>query len=103
MMGRSWEGLIAETLLRGFGSAGYKVSPFHYRTRGGAEIDLILEGDFGLLPVEIKISLQADKRALRALSEFVVAHDCPVGFVISNDDQPRQLGERIVAVPAGCL
>jgi len=103
LMGRSWEGMIVETLLRGFEDAGDHVAPYHYRTRGGAEIDLILEGDFGLLPVEIKLSLQADRRALRALSEFVVLHDCPVGLVISNDDQPRRLDERIIAVPAGCL
>lgn len=28
----------------------------HYSTRGGAEIDLILEGALGLLPVEIKLT-----------------------------------------------
>lgn len=103
MMGRSWEGMIVENLLRGFENAGFRVSPYHYRTRGGAEIDLILEGDFGLLPVEIKFSLQTDRRALRSLSEFIVSHDCPIGLVIGNDDQPRQLDERIVAIPSGCL
>ena len=103
VMGRSWEGMVVETLLRGFENAGYDVAPYHYRTRGGAEIDLILEGDFGLLPVEIKLSLPTDGRFLRALHEFVVSHDCPVGLVITNDDRPRRLDERIVAIPAGGL
>lgn len=70
-----------ETLLSGFENAGIGVNPFHYRTRGGAEIDLILEGQFGsayLLPVEIKLTQQSDKRALRSLSEFVVTHNCPL-------------------------
>jgi predicted AAA+ superfamily ATPase len=104
--GKSWEGMVVETLLRGFGNAGIEVKPFHYRTRGGAEIDLILEGQFGpatCLPVEIKLNQQGDKRALRSLSEFVQAHDCPVGLVINNDERARWLDERILAIPAACL
>jgi predicted AAA+ superfamily ATPase len=106
VVGKSWEGMVVETLLRGFGNAGIEVKPFHYRTRGGAEIDLILEGQFGpatCLPVEIKLNQQGDKRALRSLSEFVQAHDCPVGLVINNDERARWLDERILAIPAACL
>ena len=104
--GKSWEGMVVETLLRGFGNAGIEVKPFHYRTRGGAEIDLILEGSFGpatCLPVEIKLNQQGDKRALRSLSEFVLAHDYPVGLVINNDERARWLDDRILAIPAACL
>lgn len=106
VVGKSWEGMIVETLLRGFENAGIEVQPFHYRTRGGAEIDLILEGQFGstqLLPIEIKLTSQSDKRALRSLSDFVATHNCPLGLVINNDDRPRWLDDRILAIPAGCL
>jgi predicted AAA+ superfamily ATPase len=106
VVGKSWEGMVVEMLLRGFENAGIDVNPFHYRTRGGAEIDLILEGQFGsssLLPIEIKLTQQSDKRALRSLSEFVSAHDCPLGLVINNDERPRWLDERILAIPAACL
>ena len=106
VVGKSWEGLVVETLLRGFENAGIDVNPFHYRARGGAEIDLILEGQFGsasLLPVEIKLTQQSDRRALRSLSEFVAAHDCPLGLIINNDERPRWLDERIFAIPVACL
>lgn len=106
VVGKSWEGMVVEMLLRGFENAGIDVNPFHYRTRGGAEIDLILEGQFGnasLLPIEIKLTQQSDKRALRSLSAFVAAHDCPLGLVINNDERPRWLDERILAIPAACL
>ena len=104
--GKSWEGMVVETLLRGFGNAGIEVKPFHYRTRGGAEIDLILEGSFGpatCLPVEIKLNQHGDKRALRSLSEFVLTHNCPVGLVVNNDERARWLDDRILAIPAACL
>lgn len=106
VVGKSWEGMVVETLLRGFENAGIDVEPFHYRTRGGAEIDLILEGQFGsahLLPVEIKLTQHSDKRALRSLSEFVVTNDCPLGLVINNDERPRWLDDRILAIPAASL
>lgn len=98
--------MVVETLLRGFENAGIDVNPFHYRTRGGAEIDLILEGQFGtahFLPVEIELTQQSDKRALRSLSDFVVTHNCPLGLVINNDERPRWLDERILAIPAASL
>jgi hypothetical protein len=106
VVGKSWEGMVVETLLRGFENAGLEVQPFHYRTRGGAEVDLILQGRFGpsdLLPIEIKLTQQGDKRALRALSEFVSTHDCPLGLVINNDERPRRLDERILSIPAASL
>lgn len=101
--GRSWEGLVVENLLRGFENAGLRMQPFHYRTRGGAEIDLILEGEAGVLPVEIKLGSHTTTRALSALRDFVVAQDCPIGLVINNDEKPRQLDERLVAIPAASL
>jgi predicted AAA+ superfamily ATPase len=106
MAGKSWEGMVVESLLRGFGNAGLDVRPFHYRTRGGAEIDLVLEGRFGradVLPVEIKLTQQTDKRGLRALAEFIAMHDCPLGLIINNDERPRQLEERILTIPAASL
>lgn len=106
VLGKSWEGTVVETLLRGFENAGIEVAPFHYRTRGGAEVDLILQGRFGksqLLPVEIKLNQQGDKRALRSLSEFVAANECPLGLLINNDERARWLDERILAIPAACL
>jgi len=103
LAGRSWEGMIIEILLRGFADFGLSVQPFHYRTRGGAEIDLILESDFGLLPIEIKLTSIPDKRKLRALSEFILRHQCPLGIVITGDKQARQLTEKIIAIPATAL
>lgn len=106
VVGKSWEGMVVETVLRGFENAGIAVQPFHYRTRGGAEIDLILEGQFGtagLLPIEIKLTPHSDQRALRSLTEFVTSQNCQLGLVINNDERPRWLSERILAVPAASL
>ncbi len=53
--------------------------------------------------MEIKLTSAPDKRALRALNEFITLHDCPLGLVITGDEQPRQLTENILALPATTL
>ncbi len=103
LAGRSWEAYAGELLLRGLGAGGIHATPCHYRTRGGAEVDLVLTGDLGILPVEIKLGATTEPRSLRALTEFVTAHDCPLGLVINNDEKPRLLAERIVSLPAASL
>jgi len=95
--------MIVETLLRNLDNLGIAFDAYHYRTRGGAEIDLILEGDFGLLPIEIKYTHATDRRHLRSLSDFIARHGCPYGLVIDNHDRPSHLTETIVSLPAAAL
>ncbi|MFV2058520.1 MAG: ATP-binding protein, partial [Thiohalomonadales bacterium] len=45
-MGHSWEAMVIETILRELNAQGITYNYYHYRTGGGAEIDLILEGEF---------------------------------------------------------
>jgi len=103
LLGRWWEGHVTETLLRSFANLGAQVQPRHFRTRGGAEIDLILDGEFGVVPVEIKVASHAEPRDLRHLAQFVADHGCAYGLVINNDDRPRRLGNKLVSLPMACL
>jgi hypothetical protein len=101
-MGASWEGMVIENLVRGLAAAGVDFNAFHYRSGGGAEIDLVLEGEFGLLPVEIKHTQHVDARSLRALRDFVAERGCRYGIVINNDERPR-LDENLVSLPFAAL
>src|SRR5207302_1960962 len=50
-VGLSFESFIIEEILKGLQDKGVRnFTPYYYRTRGGSEIDLILDGDFGLIP-----------------------------------------------------
>jgi predicted AAA+ superfamily ATPase len=102
-MGQSWESMVIETLLRGFAAAGVDCQPYHYRTGGGAEIDLVLEGEFGVVPVEIKHTQHVDARSLRALRDFVAERGCRYGIVINNDERPRLLEENLIGIPFAAL
>lgn len=69
------------------------------RSSAGAEIDFVLEGDVGLVPIEIKYIHTLDRRRLAALREFVAERGGRYGLVITNDSEPRLLDEAIVAIP----
>lgn len=102
-MGHSWESVVVEELLRQLNSRGVGYDYFYYRTSAGVEVDLILEGDFGLLPVEIKYAQTVDSRSLRNLKTFVKDHSCRMGLVINNDTHPRLYEENILGIPFACL
>jgi uncharacterized protein len=75
------------------------IHSYHYRTGAGAEVDLVLEGEFGILPIEIKLTQTVEPRSLRALSDFVSDWKCPVGIVINNDEKLRLYSDNIVGIP----
>ena len=105
--GASWEGMVIENILRGLDATGVAYDAFHYRTGGGAEVDLLLEGEFGLLPIEIKRTQRPEAgvegREVRSLSSFVREWKCPLGIVIDNGEVCRQVAEDVVSVPFACL
>ena len=98
-MGNSWEGMVIEQILRGLDARGVPYTPYHYRTKGGSEIDLILEGRFGIIPIEIKYASRIKKPALKALHTFCVDRQLPLGIIINNDDQVRWYSDKIVGIP----
>ena len=102
-MGASWESMVIENILRELNSLGVHYDYYHYRTGAGAEIDLILEGEFGLLPIEIKYNQRINQRSLRALKDFIEEHNCDYGIVINNNEQARQYDDNIIGIPFACL
>jgi predicted AAA+ superfamily ATPase len=102
--GFSFESFVIEEILKGLQDARCRnVDYYYYRTRSGAEIDLILEGPFGTLPIEIKYGMRVARQQLKALSEFIDNQKLPFGLVINQAEKVEWLTETILQVPVGCL
>jgi len=103
--GSAFEGFIIEEMIQGLNaveSARWKQA--FYRTRGGAEIDLVLTSPNGeRIPVEIKFGISVRRAQLKSLSAFIEQENCPYGIVISNTERIQMLTEKIIHLPAGCL
>ncbi len=103
--GTAFEGFVIEEVVQGLQAVERAPWAFSfYRTRGGAEVDLILTSPLGdRIPVEIKFGMKIRGGDLRSLSAFVRQEDCPYGIVISNADDIRMLTDNIIQLPAGCI
>jgi uncharacterized protein len=98
-MGGSWEGMVVEEILRQLNSLGVSYEYAYYRTGGGAEVDLVLEGSFGRVAVEIKHTSAVNPRDLRGLSDFVGEAKARLGLVITNDCSARRYDKNLVGLP----
>jgi predicted AAA+ superfamily ATPase len=103
-LGRYFESFIAEEIIRGVQATNaVNLQISHLRTKAGGEIDLILQGSFGLLPIEIKYGSSTSKLKLKFLQSFIEAHNLPFGIVINNSDRVELITEKIIQIPIGAL
>ena len=101
--GASWEAMVVEEILRQLNATGAAFDYSYYRTGGGAEVDLVIEGNFGRVAFEIKHASVVGTRDLRGLRDFVREQDARVGIVITNDVIPRRYSDKIIGLPMAWL
>jgi predicted AAA+ superfamily ATPase len=102
-MGASWEGMVTEEILRGLACRGIACQYSYYRSAGGAEVDLVLEGDFGLVAIEIKHGKEFGQKQLTGISSFVNEQNCRCGFVITTNEKPQWFSEELLGIPVNWL
>lgn len=99
--GPSFESFLIEEIIRGFECTSQPGLEFHYyRTRDRSEIDLVVEGHFGLIPIEIKLGHRLKRGALKALTSFLSDTGSPLGLVVNNTEKIELLRDNIVQIPA---
>jgi predicted AAA+ superfamily ATPase len=103
--GAAFEGHVVEQILLGL-QAVEKIpwESAYYRTRSGAEVDLVLTSPCGFrIPVEIKFGMSIRTGDLRSLAAFVENENCPYGIIVNNAPEVRLLAARLLQIPATCL
>ena len=102
-VGRIWETFVIEQIIKGFSSSLIPVKTCYYRTSNKAEVDLVLEGDFGIIPVEIKMGTSTDRRNLAAIENFIDDYKIKFGIIVNNAEETAWISKKILQVPALCL
>jgi predicted AAA+ superfamily ATPase len=75
---------------------------YHWRSAGGAEVDLLLERDGKLFPIEIKVKSQParrDARGIKALCDSYPALTIQPGLVIAPTRKALRLSDEACAMP----
>jgi len=103
-LGNLFEGYVIEEIIRGLETTqARQLNYSHFRTKAGGEIDLIVEGSMGLLPIEVKYSTHTKKGEVRAMQNFIDLHDLPLGIVINHCPRPARISENIIQIPVHAL
>lgn len=103
-VGHSFEAFVIEEIIKGIQATNVtRWDYYFYRTKNGAEVDLVLEGSFGVLPVEVKFGQQTTAKQLTGLQRFLKDNGLPLGIVVNNAAEVKVLAEGVVQVPVGCV
>jgi len=81
LVGQNYEAFVTEELIRGFQASSNVSLRYYYRTKCGSEVDLILEGDFGVPPIKIKYSSSTRAKQLIGLVSLLKIMDCPLAWL----------------------
>ena len=99
--GASFESFVIEEIIRGFQctlQAGIDFN--YYRTRDKSEIDLIIDGPFGVIPVEIKLGTKVKQQMLMPMKTFIKETDARFGILVNNSDRIEVVADDIIQIPA---
>ncbi len=103
-VGQSFEAFVTEELIKGLDATDLPSWEYsYYRTKSGSEVDLILEGSFGTLPIEIKFGTSTRIEQLHSLQKFIRDNKLPFGLVINNSTETRLLADQILQVPLNLI
>lgn len=106
MAGPLLETFVVSEILKQLTWSPIDVTPYHFRTHAGLEIDLVLERPSGEIAcVEIKHAAQVSAKHFRGLKSVrdQWGQRFRAGTVLYNGTEVVPFGDRLFAVPVGAL
>lgn len=102
--GFSFESFVIEEIIRGFqATMATQIEFSYYRTIDKSEIDLVIEGNQGVVPVEIKLGSSVQRLALRGMENFLADTGGAYGILINRGKRMELLTEKIIQIPVNYL
>lgn len=100
-MGPLFETMVVTSLIKTLSLLSPAPIFYHWRTSAGAEVDVVLEHNGKLFPVEIKAKTQLSAMDTRGILSFLETYPGPFGpaLIIYCGDESYELSENIFAVP----
>lgn len=99
--GALFESMVVGDCLRQLQKEQTVPSAWHYRRHSGTEVDLILERDGKLFPIEVKATSNPTDRDARGVSAFQEEYgkQAATGLLVHAGDRVLRINERCIAVP----
>ena len=102
--GFSFESFVIEEMIRGLQATMTTQLEFsYYRTIDKSEVDLVIEGNFGIVPVEIKLNSVVKRISLRGLENFLADTKAPYGILVNRGKRVEILTDKIIQIPVNYI
>jgi len=98
--GASWESFLIEQLIALFEIHVPNSRFYFWRTSGGAEVDLIVETNGKIIPIEIKLHSAPTKNMVKGLQFCMSDLGVSKGYIIYPGDEIYSLGQNVSVIPA---
>jgi hypothetical protein len=102
MGGALFEGLIIGEVWKTFFNCGKRPTAFFWRSQGGLEVDLIVQAQGKLWPIEIKMTSTPSAHHIKSLERFKkLAGDeaSPLGVIVCRTKDKVDLPKNNIAMP----
>jgi predicted AAA+ superfamily ATPase len=101
-LGPLFETAIVNEILKQAGTLPGRPGFYHWRSAGGAEVDLLVERDGVLYPFEMKLTANPSRYHVSGLTAFRRAHrnlQIALAALLCAVERPRWLTEDTAAIP----
>lgn len=105
LLGALFESAVVSELRKQIALIAVKPSLYHWRSAGGAEVDVVMERDGKIFPIEIKLNSQPsrkDCRGIRAFRESYAQLNIQPGLVLAPCAKMQQISSHDYALPWNC-
>lgn len=102
LLGSIFETYVVNTVIRISNALALQLGFYHWRTEGGAEIDLLLEQNGYYYPIEIKCKSNVTKQDARGIKAFIESHShlrIKTGLIIYSGEKCYWINENVIAFP----
>jgi predicted AAA+ superfamily ATPase len=106
LYGALFESAMVQEMRKQAATLAVRPALYHWRTAGGAEVDLILERDGLLYPFEFKLTTRPDKHdasGLRAFKATYPERATGPGALVCAVTRPRWVTDEVLAIPWNLL
>ena len=106
LLGPLFESFIVMELVKLIAALGTRVIFCHFRAGESAEVDLVIEHGRSVIPIEIKCSASIDSswgKGIKTLRDVLGANSSQIGFIISLNEDVKELAPGIWNVPVSPL
>ncbi|MDW7773862.1 MAG: ATP-binding protein [Desulfobulbaceae bacterium] len=106
MQGRLFETFVCMEIIKSLQQLPLEPNIYHFRSYSGVEVDLILEINGTLFPIEIKAKSHPNRKDIqgfKALRDCFPREKIHDGLLICSIEEPRKLSDNVLAIPWSLL